>query len=28
VSEGSFSIPNEAVTETIVLQGTGPPTTP
>lgn len=28
VSEGTFSIPNEAVTETITIQGTGPPTTP
>lgn len=28
VSEGSFAIPNEAVTESITIQGTGPPTTP
>jgi len=28
VSEGSMTVPNQAVTETIVIQGTGAPTTP
>ena len=28
VSEGTMTVPNEAVTETITLQGTGAPTTP
>jgi len=28
VTEGAFSVPNEAVTETVVIQGGGAPTTP
>lgn len=28
VSEGSFTVPNEAISESITIQGTGAPTTP